>query len=84
MPLGFALGFYFGGAGLSFARACFGGVLGAIGLQEGWPHLIKQLFYFSAVGQSAFERWHHGRGNVLAPPLSLAGEGQEVVGVFLA
>ena len=84
MPLGFVLGLWFCGAGVSFAGAGFGGVLGAIGLQEGWPHLIKQLFDFSAVGQSALESWHHGHGNVLAPPFSLAGEGQKVVGVFLA
>jgi hypothetical protein len=55
-----------------------GPVLGAVFTQEGWSHLIKQLFYFPAVGQSVFERWHHGRGNVLAPPLSFVGEGQEV------
>ena len=84
MPLGFAFGLWIGGAGFSFARASFGGVFGAIFVEEGGPHLIKELFNFSAVGQSAFESWHHGRGHVLAPAFSLASEGQEVIGVLLA
>ena len=80
MPLGFAVGFFtlnpHGRAGLCR-------ILCAIFLQQGGPHLIKQLLDASAIVQSALEHADHGPGNVQATAPSLLGKGQQIVGMFV-
>jgi hypothetical protein len=82
---------------LGFERALFGrgsppgdsgtslsGVLSAILLQQGWPHLIEQGFNSPAVVQRSFEYWDHGGGHIETAPSALVGKSQEIVGVLFA
>src|SRR3954465_10379937 len=81
MPLGFGAlartGYARGWAGLRR-------ILGAVFLQQGRAHGVQQLLEAASVFEGAFERWHHGVGNVKATAAAFFAEGQQVVGMFVA
>ncbi len=80
MPLGFVPAFF----ALSLhSRAGLCRIVASIFSHEGGSHRIEQLLDPAAVLQSAFEHWHHIPGHIQAAPLSILGEGQQVVGMLV-